>query len=978
MSHKHRFHNYALRMSSTSTIILDRPVSSSVESGGFLLVPTENPQYDCLDLRVTVLHTLIAAGFGTMGPTFPLRILLYNAHGDYVRLAIPAHPDQPMWETGEYYWPEDLDHVFEFPDDDATSFLQPLAIHWKLDSKDIIDSATIDQCARVPNPEQALLRAHGQEDEFALRTDPLWELWNRPALRQRNLQNEPVMIFETWFISGEGFPRCSYSRDIALSEDVDSWVQHLRHVWRDRARPRVPVELAIVHPSIAHARHGGHLILMQSIGQAERAALLSSFWGSRDGALQDRFAQLVPRRLDFGGLIQFNDLDIVCGNPDFDCQAFVGPHSFTPDEVWPMYHGMHLEVVIEHIPLRTVADALQVEHDGLDFDEPPAANEQQVFQHDSTSSTSLTPPLSTMSEFVQDPYAQWSHVPEDWKEPDKQVFVRVLHNALTDLSQVLPAYIELPGVYSAQNATQELASWGFDCRTFLCGAHDVVFAHFASTGISDLFEYILCGPDTVSKTAVFYRCADHPLSEHDHMKYLHKKGFTKAVMVHSEEWDTRLTCLHFDDVQPQFEARAQVYRPRTPWPTCQPLGRKSSALLPDSSMLSAPSNCLLQLDLAVLQDIQVDHHLQLWRDYTILDLPDFIRVALDQCINIQRCDRYIIFTDGSSQTKHRHRPPEWIAEHDLSDSWAFAVFAEQYSDDPHQPSQLQFLGFQCQQVLYEQAAAHHIGTTRIGSDASETEALFWAGLWRLSRNDCIPTEFVSDSRLVGDQAAGRIGSQIGDLPYQHLRALFQALAEGLPSDSLRVEHVRPVLRHLWMIVSNQADVPQLTQRGLDLSPPALPVVESSEQPQVRSKHSQVASFALGVATANVRTFYRSSSGLAGKLAYVREQFAAHHLSFIGIQEAPTEAGSSLHNDILRLAGGADKGQLGVELWANLAQPFAWHGRRPCYFKRSDFVVLSAHPRHLLVHVKNEMIEVWLLIAHAPHSGCDPDERLAWW
>eukprot|EP00435_Cladocopium_sp_Y103_P023500 s582_g5.t1 len=1189
---------------------------------------------------------------------------LQLAHGDYVRLAVPAHPDQPICETGEYYWPEDMDDRFalpDFPDDEVTSFLQPMAIHGKLGSKDVIESTNIAHCARAPEQGQALLRAHGQDEDFTLRTDPLWELWNRPTLQQRNQHNEPVMIFETWFVSGEGFPRCSYSRDIALGEDIDAWVRHLRHIWRDRVRHRVPVELAIVHPQVAHARHGGHLILMQSIGPADRAALLSSFWGSRDGALQDRFAQIVPRRLDFGGLIHFNDLDIVCENPDFDCQAFVGPHSFAPQEVWPIYHGMHLEVLIEHVPLREIVAAHQAEQDALDFEDHVASNEQVAFQPASGSSTDPTPHLHTMSDFVQELHVQWSriafgwenelasadvvtwftdhhdpalrachrprvvhlngrfelweitlrqtwqdiiqpadqisfhpvrpvppwpgHEPfphvvlvrqshaalatsvltvydhsrpldspslqvaittlaliqfdhllqglglqdrchpisgtllceawhaqqpirsgdaipgfngfgitvhlqpkpiaavdnaadatvflqrhmqrrqvllldtlipspppetldclkasserlttdtvahgqwpealpmyfpevgdlvhEDWKHEESPVLVRVLHNASPELHHLVPDYIELPGIYSAQNATLELASWGLVCTTFLCGAHDTVFAHFGTTPDANLFEYVLCGPGPMAMPAVFYRYDFHPLDEHDHMKYLHRKGFTKAVLLHCEQWDSNLTCIHFDDVQPQFDVRAQVHRPRTPWPTRQPVHQATGTLLPVPELSGTSLRCLLQVDLNVLTDIQRDHHATLWTDYTILDLPDFIRQALDQCGPVERCDRYVIFTDGSSQTSHRHRPPEWIAEHDLSDSWAFAVFAEQYATD-HQPSQLQFLGFQCQQVLYEHSAAHHIGTTRIGSDASETEALFWAGLWRLARNDGVPTVFVSDSRLVGDQAAGRIGSQIGDLPYQHVRALYQALQECLPGDLLRVEHVRshtgdpfnelvdflailegkrslflprqplhmatfgPVLRHLWMIVSHQPDVPVLTQNGLDLRHPDLPPADSAPSPVLRTKESKPTSFALSFATANVRTFYRGDQGFAGKLAYVREQFAAHHLSFIGIQEARTEAGSSFQNQILRFSSGAAKGQLGVELWANLAQPFAWHGRRPCYFKRSDFVVVSAHPRHLLVHVQNDLIELWLLTAHAPHSGHDVDDRSAWW
>ena len=58
------------------------------------------------------------------------------------------------------------------------------------------------------------------------------------------------------------------------------------------------------------------------------------------------------------------------------------------------------------------------------------------------------------------------------------------------------------------------------------------------------------------------------------------------------------------------------------------------------------------------------------------------------------------------------------------------------------------------------------------------------------------------------------------------------------------------------------------------------------------------------------------------------------------------------------------GQLGVEIWANLKQPFI-QGDSPQCFKRSDFVVVSRSARHLLVHVLNEHIDMWLLCAHAP-------------
>ena len=315
--------------------------------------------------------------------------------------------------------------------------------------------------------------------------------------------------------------------------------------------------------------------------------------------------------------------------------------------------------------------------------------------------------------------------------------------------------------------------------------------------------------------------------------------------------------------------------------------------------------------------------------------------------------------------------------------------------------------------MYDQDAAHSIGTSRIGSDASETEALFWAGLWRLSRNEVVPTVFVSDSRLVGDQAAGRCGSTIKDMPYYNLRAVFQALHAGLPGQGLQVEHVRShtgdpfnelvdwiakrephesqylprqavnmctfqsILRHLWIATAQTPDVPMLTTTGYSVPPIALPPDQpvSTVMPK---KTCKPMTFNISLGTANVRTFYRGEEGYPGKLQYVREQFQAHGLHFLGLQESRCDQGTSLQNHIYRIASGHHGGHLGVELWVNLDQPYAQRGISSRFFKRSDFVVVSQSPRHLLVHAQNEDLDFWLLSAHAPHGGTAQDVRESWW
>eukprot|EP00435_Cladocopium_sp_Y103_P048648 s3048_g14.t1 len=266
----------------------------------------------------------------------PLDGPLLLEHGNYMRIAIPAHPERPICDTGEFYWPSDLDDHYEFEESEDSALFQLPIVHWKLDSDDVVEPSLPQACLDAQAP-QALVRRHGTQDDLQVQEDPSWRLWNRPQLHTRGLHNEPVLLFDTWFVSGLGYPKCAVSRAVALDEDLDSWISKLRLVWHDRINPQVQVELAIVHPEVPAVRHGGHLILLQALPLDHRASLLSSYWDIERHELHDRFAQVVPRRLAFPDLLRFNELDFVCDQPAFVCTAAVGPHQFEPHEVWPVY-----------------------------------------------------------------------------------------------------------------------------------------------------------------------------------------------------------------------------------------------------------------------------------------------------------------------------------------------------------------------------------------------------------------------------------------------------------------------------------------------------------------------------------------------------------------------------------------------------------------------------------------------------------------
>lgn len=1247
--------------------------------------PAENMRLTLLDTDIFVDQDVLPSAFRRHAHWTPatvtrvtfIRLLgleaLCNQHVDKCqfwhnnRLIPNDQVDALTIENGDYLkifiGTEDQRACMPF-DSDTNSHLQ---VHSSTDHKVAeghVQQHSPDFCVSTTRTRMRRRRQRTDADEDAERLPQLQALWERPQRRSTGLQNEPVMIFDTWYLSSMNFPRCSIPRIVALPSDVTLWPTRLTQVWRDRVHPHWPIQIVHVTPDPSDTTQGGHLLLLQHSHPEEAGVLLSQYQGIAARTPHDRFAQMAPQQMSFERFLWLHDQERLCAQSHITCDGFHGQVRFRPQDLWRTNDGQHLELYVHPIDQtddditqlmqqpaerRTSESSMSATHSGMpphqhptegqpststvcpafqfnadaaiftpaqqplhlmpgeiqelhqawtttafsweqepksstfavwfvdhtrnwphgrhfrttqlpeDFmqweriiyntwndyivpgapleftlvspkpwtrdanvaghiiviqnaieqlvtslvtihepDEAPTRPHQRaittsehiyledllrvlelfdscfgptpthrcqawyerlqlqpqvpimgrsgygIVMHihagipppvraapvllqlstrliaradDKDSSERLTTDTVTQGQWPLDPVQLFlpigTHVPQDWKQDDKDVVVKIMQQPLPH--PTLPAFVELPEIFSEKDAAQELQKWGHDCQVFLCGEHDVIFALPHGEPIDDHL-YVYCGHDVKTPASVFTRSTDQPQSEHGHMRFLYGKGFTKAVLLGLEQWRDNLQCVHFADIQPQHELPHISRRSRTPWPCRQPTQWDTSRPIQLPPSNDEPPACLLSLECGEIKNfLELDDRV-LFQDHAALDLPEFIKDALNACGPIERIDRYVIFTDGSSQTRHKHRPPEWVAEHDVSDSWAFVVLGEQYSDEPGQPSQLQFLGCHCQQVLYESEAPHHIGTTKVGSDAAETEGLFWAGLWRIARNERTPTVFVCDSRLIGDQAAGRAGSTQVDAPFRHLRAVYQTLEASLPGDLLKIEHVRshtgdpfneladwlakkegqksffiprqqvhmPTFGHildtLWMTVGGQQDLPPLRAQGFDLGQVELPsknhvanTATLRHKPEIRTTQ-----FALGCATANVRTFYRGNGGHSGKLAYVREQFAAHHLNCIGLQETRTDPGSSFQHQVLRIAGGCDRGQLGMELWINLAQPFAWQGRTPLFFQRHDFVVVDANPRRLLVHALNAHIDLWLLVAHAPHSGADQTLREDWW
>ena len=665
----------------------------------------------------------------------------------------------------------------------------------------------------------------------------------------------------TWFVEQyrQGQHICLQPRPVRLHADFRQWTEQLRSAWPDRSLPGAPVMIHVVTPPPPHlqADIAAHVIIVQN-PQDEVSTMLLTGYDSSITTLGPfmQMAITTQENLVLDPVLMLIGLGGRCLLPDapMTCAAWYNRYPVYLGRPFPIRDGYG--IVLQLSPRQTQ----QSTSSGTVL----LQTNLQILRNPQIDDTTHTPCERQTADAVA--HAQRPQVGsdafsdifpaigqkrcQDWNDPRGRTLIQVVY-APTDPNDVPPpTLLEMNEIYSAHDVAEELRSWGFNYRVFLCGEHDVVFAH-PLEGQTDERIYIYCNTNTDADEPVFTHHTRQILPEHQHMRFLYTKGFRKAVVMQQESWTPQLTCVHFSDVRPEQESNQRASRLRTPWPAAQPCGPVNACMI-DIEHLEHHENlqCQLVFDVDELHEfLAADNSHILWKDYHQFELPSFIREALDQCRSVDRIDRYVIFTDGSSQTCHKHKPPLWIAENDISDSWAFAVFAEQYGTQPDEPSTLEFLGWSCQTVLYDMDAAHSIGTSRTGSDASETEALFWAGLWRLSRNDVVPTVFVSDSRLVGDQAAGRCGSTIKDMPYYNLRAVFQALHAGIPGQGLQVVHVRShtgdpfnelvdwiakrephesqylprqavnmrtfqsILRHLWIATAQTSDVPVLTKTG---------------------------------------------------------------------------------------------------------------------------------------------------------------------
>eukprot|EP00435_Cladocopium_sp_Y103_P063399 s121_g25.t1 len=856
-------------------------------------------------------------------------------------------------------------------------------------------SSSLDPAAPVFHP--GCMTIHGYDDF----THELYDVWRTSAIADHGAQKSlPV---HTWFVDhGRNLLHCEHSRSVRLYEDFSQWRDIIQRLWYDYVSSSDPLEMYVVSPAPpGHVSQAcGHVIVIQNPHPQLITNLLTAFMHERGPvgpALQ--LAATMHEHVYMERIIEGLGYASHClsESPTHHCEVWYGMHALTRGQPWPGRSGMglvaHLRPVALHAPVLLQLSAML---------NPSPQDQARLTQ-------------GTVAH-APGPWQPFSVPPFQGDPPAAQYAVEII-----PASRQYPSFIELDVPPSAASVEFELAKWGHQVMAIDCHPHNKFFC-CAPDELSDLHHFLFVHMDLDDINGCFAHTDDPGLTDIQLMKLLCQFGYDRAVIFERHSFGRAWTKVSFSHQEPLQAPAQSVKRARTPWPPPQLATIPAHHKMIDLQLVDElQSQTVLRTGFTVddLRDLFASGIDILCHDYHLFELPPEIAQYFDIDPTARPAltsfDRLLIYTDGSSRPEGRRLPPLRADELGLQDTWACLILGEK-ADVVHP------LGWMAHPVTYDPSGQAFLGNLRIGPEQAERAALTYAGLWRLSQNCMVPTTFCVDSITTGDQAFGRMGIAEPDDSFYVMRGVFQALQAALPSEHLLLYHTkshagdpfnefvdlaakaeavksfnmprqkldmafwRPCLRHLWMIFGHAHGLPKWRNGGFDLPPPHLPRGDLvSDEPHdleadvTPSIHVQCD---LCLATANVMSLFKGPDGHAGKLHFLQHQMKHFQINMLGIQEARTPSGLRCSNNILCLSSGAVQGQYGVELWVNLDMPLGWSrtGRttKQYYFQRSNFCVVVAEPRRMLVRCDHQLCDCWLFIGHAPHSGKPAPERQQWW
>ena len=121
-----------------------------------------------------------------------------------------------------------------------------------------------------------------------------------------------------------------------------------------------------------------------------------------------------------------------------------------------------------------------------------------------------------------------------------------------------------------------------------------------------------------------------------------------------------------------------------------------------------------------------------------------------------------------------------------------------------------------------------------------------------------------------------------------------------------------------------------------------------------------------------------------RLQMITKQFMQAKVAVFSLQETRLRTTTRLHNPdyFLWHAPANGKGQFGILLGFAKQLPFAFQQdgtpHKKGWFDETDFSVIAADPRYLIIKVQAHFLKCVIVAAHAPHSGADVDSIERFW
>ena len=131
----------------------------------------------------------------------------------------------------------------------------------------------------------------------------------------------------------------------------------------------------------------------------------------------------------------------------------------------------------------------------------------------------------------------------------------------------------------------------------------------------------------------------------------------------------------------------------------------------------------------------------------------------------------------------------------------------------------------------------------------------------------------------------------------------------------------------------------------------------------------------GVGTGNAGLQFRPA-----RAALLAEQLHVKGVSVAALQETRCPEGRTSVGQFLRYSSGAQKGQLGTELWLHKERPILQYPGTPerICFTPSRLTVVHHDPRRILVRFQYKSWRLLLASLRAPHRACEAHAIDTWW